>query len=416
MNDLKKPENGLKKDAAFVYSGYLLRYLTPVVLIPYYGRVLGPTGYGRVLAAMSLMNIVWLVVNYGFSITGTRELASARSTVERERIYGRFLFSRLILVPVGIMVGLVGALSSPILAADLRFGALATALGILSAFNLGWFFQGIRAFRTSMAIEAISYPLTVIIVIATVRAPNDGIRVLLALGVSGSVCLLVGYLKAGRVCRLVVPTRAECVETIKGAGIIFLQSVSSIVMTSGMTYLVTLSSTPEEVGYFGSAERFVALGLGFLGPAAQILSPTISNILDSDFQSATRLARKGVAMEVGYGIVTTLCGVFLSPALIPFVLGKNFVGTVQIFQIMVLALPFASFTHAAGLYLFVPLRWEKLLILAIGIGSLVNLVLAVAAGQMGGALGIAFSRVAGEAVSAVVLAVILVRRGIVRPR
>ena len=51
---------------AFVYGGYFFRYLYSLILIPFFGRVLGPAEYGKVLAAMSLFNVVWLVVEYGF--------------------------------------------------------------------------------------------------------------------------------------------------------------------------------------------------------------------------------------------------------------------------------------------------------------------------------------------------------------
>src|SRR5579862_848890 len=88
------PRRSLKKDAAFVYAGYFLRYLSLIILIPYYGRVLGPASYGKVLAAMSVMNIVWMIVNYSFSTTGARAMASADGRPERSRIFGRQLMAR----------------------------------------------------------------------------------------------------------------------------------------------------------------------------------------------------------------------------------------------------------------------------------------------------------------------------------
>src|SRR5712675_474856 len=58
-----------------VYAGYCVRYLSLIILIPYYGRVLGPTEYGKVLTAMSLMGVIWMLVNYGFSPVGNRNVA-----------------------------------------------------------------------------------------------------------------------------------------------------------------------------------------------------------------------------------------------------------------------------------------------------------------------------------------------------
>jgi len=80
------PKRTLKKDAAYVYTGYFLRYLSPLILVSYYSRVLGPEGYGQVLAALSLMAIVGMVVGYGFLFSGVRELASGRSERHRAEV------------------------------------------------------------------------------------------------------------------------------------------------------------------------------------------------------------------------------------------------------------------------------------------------------------------------------------------
>ncbi|HBR68763.1 MAG TPA: flippase, partial [Rhodospirillaceae bacterium] len=143
-------QTSLKKDAAYVYAGYFLRYASLLVLIPYYGRVLGPINYGQVLAAMSLMGIVWMVVNFGLSQTGARDLATAANREETDRIFTRLIMARFVLAPVGIAIGIGGTYFSPLLSSDPLFGIMATLLGLLSAFNLGWFFQGLRQFRRSM--------------------------------------------------------------------------------------------------------------------------------------------------------------------------------------------------------------------------------------------------------------------------
>jgi len=70
----------------FVYGGYLMRYVYLIIVVPFYGRVLGVEGYGRVLASMSLMNVIWMLVNYGFSASGMREVSKAQSDALRSRV------------------------------------------------------------------------------------------------------------------------------------------------------------------------------------------------------------------------------------------------------------------------------------------------------------------------------------------
>ena len=66
-----------------VYVAYAFRYLYPLLLLPYYGRVLGAGGYGVVLAGMSLSNSIWLFVNFGFSTVGARDAVQARDARTR---------------------------------------------------------------------------------------------------------------------------------------------------------------------------------------------------------------------------------------------------------------------------------------------------------------------------------------------
>lgn len=399
----------VNRDAAFVYGGYFLRYLSLIVLLPFYSRVLGPTGYGKVLAAMSLVSIVWLVVNYGFSITGARDLASTDGAEDRGRMYSRHFLARLLMVPAGFAVGAIGTAVSPILAADPLYGILATLLGTLEAFNLGWFFQGLRRFRTSISLEASSYPLNLALVLVMVRHGDDGIYVLVSLLMSVAAVLAASYYIAGKDASLSWRPLREGWAEIKGSTIIFIQGVNSVLTTAGATYVLSILSTPEEVSYFGTAERFVAVGLSLLGPAGQVLMPTIANLHLESRSEAFQLARKALGLEALFGLVALIGGVTLAPLVLPFVLGDKFQHSVLLLQILVCLMPFAAITHALGLYLLVPLRRENLLIVAISIGTLVNLVLGIVGAQAWDSIGMAVARVASEVVAAILLGIMCLR-------
>ncbi len=131
-----------KRSLSYVYGGYFFRYVYLLILIPYYGRVLGAAEYGKVLVAMSLFGSIWLVVNYGFSLVGGRDIASTTSLSVIGGEFGRHIIARLLMSVVGIIMGVVGTALSHILWSEPMYGLLATVLGLMSAFNLGWYFQG----------------------------------------------------------------------------------------------------------------------------------------------------------------------------------------------------------------------------------------------------------------------------------
>jgi O-antigen/teichoic acid export membrane protein len=406
--------HSLKKDTAFVYSAYLLRYLSLIILVPYYGRVLGPASYGKVLAAMSLMSIIWMIVGYGFVTTGIRDLAAATDMPVRSAIYSRHLLARLLLVPIAVVVGVAGTAWSPVLAADPVCGVIAILLGLVNGFNLGWFFQGLRNFRISMFIEALAYPINVVLILIFVRNQGDGVNALASLLASAIICTTLAYCFAAKRIRLVRLSLRAAVNEIRGSTVFFIQSINTLLMTSGATYLLSLLSTPEQVGYFGAAERFVALGLSFLGPAGQLLMPTIAHLHTIDETKASRLARKAIGLETAYGVVVLLTGIFAAPLFFPLILGSTFDGGVFLLQILVCLFPFAGFSHALGLYVIIPFRKDIWLVISATVGNCVSLAVALAAVHIYGAAGMAAARVAGEIMIAIILAGASIRLGLAK--
>jgi O-antigen/teichoic acid export membrane protein len=400
--------NSLKRDAAYVYSAYFIRYLSVLTLVPYYGRVLGPASYGKVLAAMSLMGIVWMVVNYGFSMIGTRDLSSTKDDALHGAIFGRQLAARLILMPFGVAIGAIGTLASPMLCSDPWFGTVATLIGLVNAMNLGWFYQGVRNFRLSLAFEAISYLLNVLFILLLVRSEKDGLYALMGLLASTSIVAVSSYIVALRHLKPRTLAFTGGIREIRDASTLFIQSVHSMLMTSGSTYLLSVLSSPQQVGYFGFVERVISFALAFLAPAGQVLMPTIVHRTKHAPDQVRSLVRKGLFFELGYGVCACLGGLVLAPYIIALALGPRFGASVPMMRIMVCALPFAAFTHAFGLYVLIPQTKEKWLVLAVTSGSLLNLALIAIITHGLGGIGVSIARVAGECMTALSLIMIYI--------
>ncbi len=144
---------------AFVYGGYIMRYLYLLVVIPFFGRVLGVTEYGRVLAAMSLMNVIWMLVSYGFTFVGMREISNTQMPGEHHAMFSLHSSARLLRGGLGGVVGVIATFCSPVLSERPAIGILATMLGIVSGWNLGWLFQGRHRFRIPIMLEVLGFAM-----------------------------------------------------------------------------------------------------------------------------------------------------------------------------------------------------------------------------------------------------------------
>jgi PST family polysaccharide transporter len=314
------------------------------------------------------------------------------------------------LLPLGIAIGAGGTILSPTLSANPRYGVLATLLGLMSAMNLGWFFQGLRRFRTSIMLEASAYPLNILFILFLVRNQEDGVFALAGLVLSSFICTVSAYGVSLKYIDVKTCKIRGGVKEIKSASVIFIQSINSMIMTSGSTYLLSVLSTAEQVGYFGAVERLISFALAMLGPAGQVLMPTIAHRAAHAPDQVGKLVRDGLLVEICFGAVACLGGFVIAPYFIPLMFGDQFDSSIRLFRILVFALPFAAFTHAFGLYVLVPRKRERVLVTAVTFGNGLSLLLIVLLTSRLGALGVSYSRLAGEGLTAGILILMALRR------
>ena len=409
QDDIPEQTVSTRSSLLFVYCSYFFRYLYLLILIPFYAHVLGAAEYGKVLAAMSLFSVVWLIVNYGFSVVGTRNLAAGKDAHFIGAEFGRHLKARASMAGLGVLIGTLGTTLSPMLRQMPVYGLLATLLGILGAFNLGWYFQGTQRFRTSVLLEITGFTISLTLILTLVRDAGDGVFVLLSLLVSSAVTTAVAYLIALRQVGLGFLRFTGAWTLLRDSTAMFVSDGASRVMSVSSTFLLSFFASAEQVGHFGAAERFAALGLTLMVPANQVMISTVAAGLSrpEDELRTFRLMRNALMILGLFGIVMCVAALALSPIVIPLVLGPSFQPSVAIFQIFALTFPLAAFNQVIGMYILLPLRQDRFVARATLTGMVCNLLCIVMLASDFHGYGVAAARVMGELATSLVLMFVL---------
>lgn len=418
MSDALEPVGGApistRRALAFVYAGYLFRYAYLLVLIPFYGRVLGAEEYGRLLAAMSLYQIVWMLTEYGFPIVGARDTAATTDRAQIAALFGRHTTGRLWMALPGLALGIVGTLASPVLRENPALGALATANGLLAAFNLGWFFQGTLRFRTSVALEVAGFAINLPLILLFVHGPGDSWIVLATLLGSGLLCSAAACVIAlSAMDRRAIRWRGGW-SLVRESTALFAHKGLTMMMASSSTYLLSLFSTAAQIGWYGAAERLATVGLSLLQPANQVLIGTVARHVGSTAGegAAFRLMRRSlVAMSV-FGLVLLGGTLLLAAWAVPLILGPGFGPTVPMLYVLGLMFPFAALTQVISGYVLIPLRHDTLVSRISLLGAAVTVLLIVVLGEAFDGPGVAWARTLGYVVLATAMLVTLHRKGL----
>lgn len=409
------PKASTRQALVFVYAGYFVRYIYLLILIPLYGRVLGPETYGKVLAAMSLYNVVWVIVNYGFSPVGVRAVASAGDGRSVAALFGRHVSARALIMLVGIAVGVGGILMSPVLRAEPLYGVIATVMGIVQAYNLGWLFQGLHRFRTSIILEVIGFGISLALILSLVHSPADGLWVMGSLLASSLITGVASYLIALKGLDRAAIRFDGALPLIKEASTLFFLGGIAQLVINASSYVLSLFSDAQDVGYFGSAERLAGIVLSLMIPANQVLIAVVSQRVGgqgAQGDGGYGLMRKALFCMLGFGVVATLLVIALAPFAVPLVLGEEFRATVPILQTLALLYPFAAFTQVATLYVLIPLRKDMLAMKVTAVGTVLHFSALLLLAWLYDGPGAAAARLIGEAITAGLLAITLWKLGL----
>jgi O-antigen/teichoic acid export membrane protein len=373
----QKPVSGVstRTSLMLVYVAHCFRYVYSLILIPYYGRVLGVEEYGRLLAALAMYQIVWLFIEYACPTNGVRELASISDKNEKAKIFGQQFMARLYLTPIGLGIGLIAINLSPVLLAAPNFGFFALALSIVSAFHIGWYFQGTFQYLTQSILELLSFACSLILILFFVRNTSDGSLVLIILFAVSGTFIALSYIIAIRQFGIRHIRFGGGNSLIRRSTTLFLSRGLNIAMMSSSSYLLSILSTAAQVGYYGAAEKIVLAGISFMQPVGQVLLGKITQGLSSKKteNSAYLLMRKGISGLFLFGCTATLMVSFFSPYLIPLVLGRAFASSIPIIQLLGFIFPFSAGNQAITTYVLIPLKKDHYVVRASAINFLFSI-------------------------------------------
>lgn len=403
-----------RSDVVMMYLAYSLRFVAPMVLVPFYGRILGIDGYGRLLAAMALFQVVWACVEWGLPTVGTRDIAATRTPDEQARVLGQQIAARLSLAVIAVPLAIGFGLWSPILRDEPLLVAIATCFGLVAAMNLTWYFQGVLQNKYPVFLEmaGLVCSTTAIFLLLDANSPS-WLPLLILLTVGTATIIISGW----RVLRSVPVTLGHLSgpwTLVKRSAYMFLHRGTLLLMGPATVFAVGLVSPAAAAGTFALAERLTNMVLALLQPLTQlfvgVLNRRALTVLDgSDVATAFEAMRRATCISVALAV--GVAGVLAAAAghLVPWILGSGYDAAVTPLRWMCLSVVFVVAARVITSYVIVPLKMDREAALLSLTGVVLSLVLACVGGWFAGAEAATIGRTIGAAIGALLTFAILQR-------
>lgn len=391
--------NLVLRNALALYAVQFARYLLPLVSVPYLARVLHPDGLGLVLLAQSFAAVLTLLLEYGFNLSATREVARNRANKDYlAQIVAGVMGAKSLLLITAAIGAIIAAWIVPAFREHPWYAWLAWLIVAGQGLAPLWYFQGLERMQLPAFLDLGTRVLATAGIFIWIGAPDDGWKVLILYGAAGVLAAGVGTFWMYRELPILRPRLVQVWSALRMGWNMFLFRCVTSLYAVANAFILGLFVSPALVAYYGGAEKISKAFLGLLQPLSQALYPRMSHLIAHDYKRAAYLARMSfVLLGGGFGISMGALIAIFSPVLVNVVLGPDYAPAVPVLRVLALLVPLVSLSNVLGIQWMLILGMDRAFTAITAGAGVLNVGLAILLAPWFGPLGMAWTVVAAEA-------------------
>lgn len=325
----------LVSDALALYSVAALYYVFPLVQAPYLAHVFGLETWGTLAFIGGFTLYLNLLIEYGFGLYGTREVARRRHDPEGlAEVFAGVLGAKLLLAMAALVAAMLAWRLVPAYAHHSRLYWLMVASTLVAAMNLTWFFQGLERIKAVSYLDVALRLAAMGAMFVLVRGPEDAWKLALTFLLVPLICVGYSFYWYYRRYPARWPSLGSSLQALQAGWALFQYRCTTSFYTLGSPFLLGLLSTPQVVGAYAVADRIYRALLGLLWPIHSVLYPRMSSLVQASHREAARFAGRCV---VGLGLFGLAMGLGLcaaSPLLVRLLMGEQYLVAVPTLRVL----------------------------------------------------------------------------------
>ena len=319
---LRSTEGRLAKNTVMLFVLTFSNYLFNFITIPYQTRILGPEIYGNIGFATSVMSYFQLILDFGFLLSATEDIAKERDDTARvNAIFTAVMWCKVFLVAISVVILSVVCATVNRFQSDVPLFFLYFAAYAVYAFLPDFLYRGIENMQaiTVRSVLIKFFCTCMIFIFLRDASQYYVIPILTGIGNIGAVIGVYFHLrKLGYGFVRVKP--AEVIRSMKRSAFFFLSRISAAVFTATNTFVLGMvyGSDSAIVGLYSTSEKGISIAKQAVTPVADSLYPYM--IKHRNFKLVKKLLLIGMPVFfVGCGTVM----IFANP-LCSFVFGSEY--------------------------------------------------------------------------------------------
>jgi PST family polysaccharide transporter len=273
--------NNEKKIIAKNYVALLFiqgaNFILPLIIFPYLVRTLGSEKYGLVMIAQSVALFLTIIVDFGFNISATREVANLKNDKEKlSQFYWNVVSIKLALIIITflLLLGLIICVDK--FSVDPLVYLFSFGLVLGQAIFPTWFFQGIEKMQVITIVNVVAKLFFTISLFFVVLSPADYEYVPIFNGLGFVISGLFGFLFSLQYVKFVFPKLSQVKEIIENSSSLFFSNFAVSLYTSSNTLILGFFAGDSIAGVYASMEKLILAIKSMYSPLYQAIFPNLS--------------------------------------------------------------------------------------------------------------------------------------------
>lgn len=312
------------KNTIMLYILQFSTYIFSFATVPYQTRVLEAVNYGYLGVAVALMTYFQLVMDFGFLLSATADIAANRHDHKKLcRIYTSVNIIKLVLCAVSFVAMIAVCSFVPKFKGNFLLYLLYFAAYAINAFLPDYLYRGLEkmsgiTYRT-VAVKA----LFTVLVFVFIKDPDDYLLVPVLLGIGNLIAVVWANIDVQKnlKIRFCSVTFKEVWANARHSAFFFLSRIATTIYTTTNTVILGASNAVSETvtGFYTAADRLITTGKGVLSPISDSAYPYM--LKNKDF----KLVKK-ILLLIEPAIIVFCIGVFIfADPLCGIVFGEEYV-------------------------------------------------------------------------------------------
>ena len=318
---MSKSHVSFYKNTLWQYGLQVAKYLFPLITLPYLTRVLAPEGYAFYAYVVSFMSFAQMFVDFGFNLSGTKQIVDANTLEAKNRVVGAVTQARLILCLIACCVVLTIASFLPMTSSYMFYVFLAFVAVCGKGLLPDFVFQGHEQMGPITTRFLIAKTISTVLTFALVHSISDILWIPILDILSNGIALALSFASAKRLFGTTiafVPIKMVLTE-LKTSWIYCFSNLAATTFSAFTTLLIGIVVTDASaVAYWSLAMTSISAVQSLYTPITNSLYPHMVN--SGDY----RFVRKLTIIALPVVLVGTIAFALLSDVIMLILGGEEY--------------------------------------------------------------------------------------------